>query len=62
MFGNLRSTQQHSSDAGQPHKALVEGLFSLAPQDIPDREINFLRALVDGKQSLRFSGVLAGLA
>jgi hypothetical protein len=50
----------HSSDAGQAHQALVEGLFRGAPHDISDREVDFLRALENGKQSFRLNRVLSG--
>ena len=40
--------------------SLVEGLVSLALQYIPDREVNFLRALENGKQSFRFNRDLPG--
>ena len=33
---------------------LFEGLFLLAPQYIPHREVNFFGALVNDKQSFRF--------
>ena len=34
--------------------------MSLAPQYVPDREVDFLRALENGKQSFRFNRDLAG--
>jgi hypothetical protein len=50
----------HSSDAGQPHQALVEGLFRWR-RDISDREVDFLRALEYGKQSFRLNRVLSAM-
>jgi hypothetical protein len=41
---------------------LFEGLFLLAPQYIPHREVNFLGALVNDKQSFRFVRARPALA